>query len=331
NKHVLIATGSKPTNLPNIEVDGEYILNSDHALQLEHLPQSIIIVGGGVIGLEWASLLCDLGVEVTVIEKEASILSGEDIDVQKEVEKQLQKRGILFYTRTDIVLESIKKDTNNVTLQTKKDGVVHDLTAEKMLLAVGRKANTKQIGLQNTEVEMKDGYIVTNDMYQTKETHIYAIGDCIGGMQLAHVASKEGIIAVEHMAKQAPLPLNSLQVPNCVYSYPEVARIGMTEEQAKQAGYEVKIGKFPFQGIGKAQINQTSEGFSKIISDKYTDDILGIHLVGPNVTELISEASLAKTLDATAWEMSQTIHPHPSLSEIMFESSLAVDGLQIHG
>lgn len=331
NKHVLIATGSKPTNLPNIEVDGEYILNSDHALQLDHLPQSIVIIGGGVIGLEWASLLCDLGVKVTVIEKDANVLPAEDTEVQKEVEKQLQKRGVLFYTNTEIIPDSIKKDTNNITLQTEKDGIVHDVTAEKILLAVGRKANTKQIGLQNTEVEMKDGYIVTNEMFQTNESHIYAIGDCIGGMQLAHVASKEGIIAVEHMAKQSPLPLNSLHVPNCVYSYPEVARIGMTEEQAKEAGHEIKIGKFPFQGIGKAQINHTPIGFSKIISDKNTEDILGVHLVGPNVTELISEASLAKTLDATAWEISQTIHPHPSLSEIIFESSLAVDGLQIHG
>src|SRR5699024_808101 len=160
-------------------------------------------------------------------------------EVQKEVEKQLQKRGVLFYTNTEIIPDSIKKDTNNITLQTEKDGIVHDVTAEKILLAVGRKANTKQIGLQNTEVEMNDGYIVTNVTIKTNESHMYAIGGCIGGMQLAHVASKEGIIAVEHMAKQSPLPLNSLHVPNCVYSYPEVARIGMTEEQAKEAGHEI--------------------------------------------------------------------------------------------
>src|SRR5699024_1712925 len=162
--------------------------------------------------------------------------------------------------------DSIIKDTNNITLQTDKDGIVHDVTAEKILLAVGRKANTKQIGLQNTEVERKDGYIVTNEMFQTYESHLYAIGDFIVRIQLTHVASKERIIAVEHMAKQSPLPLNSLHIPNCVYSYPEVARIGMTEEQAKEAGHEIKIGKFPFQGIGKAQINHTPIGFSKIIS-----------------------------------------------------------------
>src|SRR5699024_4688289 len=219
NKHVLIATGSKPTNLPNIEVDGEYILNSDHALQLDHLPQSIVIIGGGVIGLEWASLLCDLGVKVTVIEKDANVLPAEDTEVQKEVETQLPQRGVLFYTNTEIIPDSIKKDTNSITLQTHKDGIVHDVTAEKRLLAVGRKANTKQIVSESTDVETKDGYIVTNEMFQTNESHIYAIGDCIGGMQLAHVASKEGFIAVEHMAKQSPLPLNSLHVPNCVYSY----------------------------------------------------------------------------------------------------------------
>lgn len=331
NKHVLIATGSTPASLPKLEVDGISILNSNHALKLESLPQSIIIVGGGVIGMEWASLLCDLGVEVTLIENDASILRGEDTEIQDEMLQQLEKRGVIFYLSTELIVDSIKKETNLVNVQVKKDDDIFSLSAEKILLAVGRKANINQIGLQNTEVELTNGYIETNNMYQTKESHIYAIGDCIGGMQLAHVASKEGIIAVEHMAKKNPVSLEATNIPSCVYTFPEVAKIGMTEVDAIKAGYEVKIGSFPFQGIGKAHINGDTAGFSKIIIDKNTDDILGIHLIGPNVTELISEASVAKVLDATAWEISQTIHPHPSLSEIISESALAVDGKQIHG
>lgn len=331
SKNVLIATGSVPIHLPELEVDGKYIMHANHALQLETLPNSMIIIGGGVIGIEWASMLQDLGVQVTVIENKSSILVGEDKAIQKEMQKQLEARGVTFYVQTELDIESVTLEDDGVSLEAKTSDDTLHLTADKVLLSVGRKANIQEIGLQNTEVEQKKGFIATNEMYQTKESHIYAIGDCIGGMQLAHVASAEGIIAVEHMANKQPASLDDKNVPTCIYSYPEVARIGLTEEEANEQGYQIKVGKFPFKGIGKAHIHGDAIGFSKIIVDQTTDDIIGVHLVGAQVTDMISEAGLAKVLNATAWEISKTIHPHPSLSEVFFESALAVDGLQIHG
>lgn len=331
NKFVLIATGSTPSNLPNLTVDGEFIMHAHHALELETLPESIVIVGAGAIGIEWASLLQDLGVDVSVIESNATILSETDRDVSKEVQKQLEARGVQFFTNTQLDIDSVAVKNKQVYLQANRKDQVVDLLADKMLLAVGREANIAELGLQNTTIETENGLIQTNEACQTKENHIYAIGDCIGGMQLAHVASAEGVIAVEHMANLNPDPLNTLHVPICVYSHPEVASVGLTEEKAVKLGYKVKIGSFPFQGIGKAHINGDTSGFSKIIIDEITEDVLGVHVVGSYATELISEASLAKALDATAWEVSKTIHPHPSLSEVLFESALAVNGLEIHG
>lgn len=328
---VLIATGSVPRSLPNISVDGVHIMYSNHALQLETLPDSMLIVGGGVIGIEWASMLQDLGVQVTVIEQEESILIDEDKDIRLEVQRQLEKRGVIFHVNTELDTNSVRIADNNVSVEVTCDGETKELQSQKMLISVGRNANIEQLGLQNTEIIQENGVIVTNDMYQTKESHIYAIGDCIGGMQLAHVASAEGMVAVEHMAGQQPNKIHPLHIPTCIYAYPEVGRIGLTEEQAIKNGYQIKVGKFPFQGIGKAHINGDASGFSKIIVDQATEDILGIHLVGAQVTDMISEAGIAKVLDATAWEISKSIHPHPSLSEVIYESALAVDGLQIHG
>jgi dihydrolipoamide dehydrogenase len=200
-----------------------------------------------------------------------------------------------------------------------------------MLVSVGRSANVTNIGLENTDIVVENGVINTNQYYQTKETHIYAIGDVIGGMQLAHVASHEGIIAVEHMADKQPHPMKPEQVPTCIYSNPEVASVGLTESQAKEQGYEVKVGKFPFQAIGKALVYGETDGFVKIVADKNSDDLLGVHMVGPHVTDMISEAGLAKVLDATPWEIAESIHPHPTLAEAIGEAAMAVDGNQIHG
>ena len=330
-KNVLIATGSKPNHLANLTVDGTFILHSSHALQLDTLPNSMIIIGGGVIGIEWASMLQDLGVQVTVIETKDSILIDEDEDVKQEVQKQLEDRGVIFHVKTEIDTNSVRLEETGISLDATKENETIHLQADKLLLSVGRTANIQHIGLQNTEIELNNDCIRTNEMYQTKESHIYAIGDCIGGMQLAHVAAQEGIVAVEHMANKQPDPINEMNVPVCIYSYPEVARIGLTEKKAIESGFDIKVGKFPFQAVGKAHIYGDVKGFAKIIVDKKSDDIVGVHLVGPQVTDMISEASLAKVLNATTWEISKTIHPHPSLSEVFFESALAVDGLQIHG
>ncbi len=329
-KNVLIATGSRPKKLEGIEFDGEIILSSDDCLNMERLPNSMLIIGGGVIGVEWASMLADLDVDVTIVEYAERLIPSEDEEISKELANSLKKKGVQVLTNAKVLAETLKK-SNRVKIQVEIGHERKELEADKVLLSVGRIANTNDLGLENTDIELHDGKIRVNDFYQTKESHIYAIGDCIGGIQLAHVASREGIIAVEHMAGLNPTTLNERQVPKCIYSSPEVASIGLTEQKAKDLGYSIKVGKFPFKAIGKALVNGKTDGFVKMIADKKTDDLLGVHLIGSNVTELISEASLATLLDATPWEIAEAIHPHPTLSEIFAEVSMAVDGKAIHG
>ncbi|MED0587602.1 dihydrolipoyl dehydrogenase [Bacillus subtilis] len=329
-KQVIIATGSRPRMLPGLEADGKSVLTSDEALQMEELPQSIIIVGGGVIGIEWASMLHDFGVKVTVIEYADRILPTEDLEISKEMESLLKKKGIQFITGAKVLPDTMTKTSDDISIQAEKDGETVTYSAEKMLVSIGRQANIEGIGLENTDIVTENGMISVNESCQTKESHIYAIGDVIGGLQLAHVASHEGIIAVEHFAGLNPHPLDPTLVPKCIYSSPEVASVGLTEDEAKANGHNVKIGKFPFMAIGKALVYGESDGFVKIVADRDTDDILGVHMIGPHVTDMISEAGLAKVLDATPWEVGQTIHPHPTLSEAIGEAALAVDGKAIH-
>ncbi|GIO28538.1 dihydrolipoyl dehydrogenase [Ornithinibacillus bavariensis] len=329
-KNVLIATGSSPRTLPGLDIDGDYVMSSDEALQMDSLPKSIIIIGGGVIGIEWASMLADFGTEVTVVEYLDQILPTEDMDVAREVEKLLKRKGVTFVKGAKVLPETLVKD-KGVSIEAELAGEKKAFSADKILVSVGRQANTTNVGIENTDIVLEKGYIKTSEFYQTKESHIYAIGDVIGGMQLAHVASHEGIIAVEHMFGCNPEPINYDNIPACIYSNPEAASVGLTEKQAKEKGFSVKVGKFPFKAIGKALVYGESDGFVKIIMNQENEDLLGIHMVGPHVTDLISEAGLAKVLDATPWEISHTIHPHPTLSEIMGEAALAVEGLQIHG
>lgn len=329
-KQVIIATGSRPRMLPGLEVDGKSVLTSDEALQMEELPQSIIIVGGGVIGIEWASMLHDFGVKVTVIEYADRILPTEDLEISKEMESLLKKKGIQFITGAKVLPDTMTKTSDDISIQAEKDGETVTYSAEKMLVSIGRQANIEGIGLENTDIVTENGMISVNESCQTKESHIYAIGDVIGGLQLAHVASHEGIIAVEHFAGLNPHPLDPTLVPKCIYSSPEAASVGLTEDEAKANGHNVKIGKFPFMAIGKALVYGESDGFVKIVADRDTDDILGVHMIGPHVTDMISEAGLAKVLDATPWEVGQTIHPHPTLSEAIGEAALAADGKAIH-
>jgi dihydrolipoamide dehydrogenase len=329
-KNVLIATGSRPRTLPGLEIDGEYVMSSDEALQLEALPSSIIIVGGGVIGIEWASMLSDFGVEVTVIEYADRIIPTEDRDISKEMQRLLKKKGLKLVTSAKVLPETLIRD-NGVSISAEVKGEVKEFKAEKLLVSVGRQANTEGIGLENTEIQVEKGFIVTNEVLQTKESHIYAIGDVIGGLQLAHVASHEGIVAVEHIVGENPTPIDYNLVSRCIYSNPEVGSVGITEEQAKDKGHKVKVGKFSFRAIGKALVFGEADGFVKIIADEETDDILGVHMIGPHVTDMISEAGLAMVLDAVPWEIAHTIHPHPTLSEAIGEAALAVDGKAIHG
>lgn len=328
-KNVLIATGSNPKSLPDLKIDGENVISSFEALQMEELPKSIIIIGGGVIGIEWASMLNDFEVEVTVLEFEEEILSTEDREIAKEAKKLLKKKGIHFVTgaKVDSNSLSIAEEVSIIAQVGEED---QTYSADKILVSVGRQANTMNIGIENTDIQIEKDSIVVNKYYQTEESHIYAIGDVIGGMQLAHVASREGMIAVEHIANTNPVPLDYNNVPACVYSTPEIASVGLTEQQALEQGFELQVGKFPFNAVGKALVLGDTSGFVKIIKNKETEDLLGVHMIGPNVTDMISEVGLAKVLDATPWEISQSIHPHPSLSEVIGETALAVEGLQIH-
>jgi len=328
-KNVIIATGSRPRTLPGLEIDREYVMTSDEALQLESLPTSIIIVGGGVIGIEWASMLHDFGVDVTVIEYADRIIPTEDKEISKEMQRLMKKKGIKLVTSAKVLPETMVRD-NGVAISAEVKGTVKEFKAEKLLVSVGRQANTEGIGLENTEIQIEKGFIATNEFFQTKESHIYAIGDVIGGLQLAHVASHEGIIAVEHIAGKDPSPLQYHLVSRCIYSNPEVSSVGITEDQAIEKGHKVKTGKFSFRAIGKALVFGESDGFVKIVADEETNDILGVHMIGPHVTDMITEAGLAMVLDATPWEIAHTIHPHPTLSEAIGEAALAVDGKAIH-
>ncbi|WP_138493020.1 dihydrolipoyl dehydrogenase [Paenibacillus pinistramenti] len=328
--NLIIATGSRPRLLPGLEPDGTHILSSDEALELKDLPASILIVGGGVIGVEWASMLHDFGVSVTVVEAAPQLLPNEDKDIAKELNRLLERRGIKVLTNARIKPETLHKNEGNITIQAVIGDKETELSAEKLLLSIGRQANVEGIGLENTDIALKDGFIRVNDSMQTTEPHIYAIGDCIGGLQLAHAASHEGVTAAEHLAgAPSGVKSNPLHTPRCVYTRPEVASVGMTEQEAAGKGYKLKVGKFPFSAIGKALVYGEKDGFVKLIADESTGDLLGVHMIGPHVTDLIGEAALAQVLDASPWEIAHTVHAHPTLAEIMGEAALAVDGLSL--
>ncbi|MFD1926615.1 dihydrolipoyl dehydrogenase [Sporosarcina siberiensis] len=329
-KQLIVATGSRPKSLPGLTIDEVNVLSSDGALSMKTLPKSMLIVGGGVIGIEWASMLNDFGVDVTVVEYAERIIPTEDEDISKEMKKLLSKKGITFVTGAKVLPETFIQNDDSLTISADINGEMKEFTAEKMLVSIGRQANVEGIGIENTEIEVVNGFIKTKPTYQTKEHHIYAIGDVIGGLQLAHVASHEGIAAVEHIAGLKNEKIDYTKISRCIYSSPEASSVGLTESQAKEQGHSVKVGKFPFMAIGKALVNGNSDGFVKIIADKDTNDILGVHMIGSHVTDLISEAGLAMVLDATPWEVASTIHPHPSLSEVIGEAALAVDGIAIH-
>lgn len=328
--NVVIATGSIPKLLKGIEADGEYIMTSDDALEMNELPKSIIIIGGGVIGMEWASLLSDFGVEVTIVEFMPRILPLEDNEISKEMLRIMKKKKVKIHTDTKVLADTIKIINDKVELDSSKGEKTIHLTADKVLLSVGREAVIDNLGLETTQVMTEKGFIVVNDFYQTNEPNIYAIGDCIGGLQLAHVASHEGIIAVEHIAGNEVKKLDYSTVPKCTFTNPEIASVGLSEEEAKERGDNVKIGKFQFRGIGKSLVYGETDGFVKLVVDKNTNNLLGAHMIGPHVTDMITEAGLNKVLEGSSVDIAHTIHPHPTLSEAIMEAALDVDDKAIH-
>jgi dihydrolipoamide dehydrogenase len=329
SENLIIATGSRPRTLPGLEIDGTYVMTSDEALRMEALPQSILIIGGGVIGVEWASLLSDFGVDVTILEYETRLVPTEDEEISKELERIFKRRKLKIVTGAKVASDSVQIKGGMVSLQAELKGEMVTYQAEKVLVSVGRLANVENIGLESTDIKLERGVIRVNSYMQTSESHIYAVGDVIGGLQLAHAAGHEGITAAEHIADQPPHAMSSHLTPRCIYSRPEMASVGWTEKQAVERGHEVKVGKFNYKAIGKALVFGDSDGFVKVVADAKTNDILGVHMIGPHVTDNISEAALAQVLEATPWEVGQTIHPHPTLSEALGEAMLAVDGKAI--
>lgn len=325
NKQVLICTGSSPRELPFLPFDHEVVLSSDDMMTMETLPKSMAIIGGGVIGLEFASLLCDLGVEVTVIEAGDKVLPMEEPKISKVLQKALADKGIKFFVGEKLSEENVKVSTSGITLNLKET-----VEAEKVLVAIGRAPNADDIGLNNTKVETERGFIKVNDQYQTKEKHIYAVGDVIGNLQLAHVATKEGIIAVETMKDMNPVKLDYDTVPKCIYTSPEVASIGMTAATAKEKGIDIVTKSVPFNAIGKAVIAGNKNGTAMLHKNKETEEIVGLSMIGPNVTELINEVALAKFMNASTLELGMAVHAHPSIGEILMELGLAAEGRAIH-
>ncbi|MGW7870168.1 dihydrolipoyl dehydrogenase [Staphylococcus xylosus] len=329
NNNVLITTGSQPMSLPFLSFDHKVVLSSDDILQLEQLPNNLAIIGGGVIGLEFASLMTDFGVDVIVIEAGARILPTESKAIAKTLRKELTDRGVAFYENTQLSESDITVDKDHINIKL-NDEIVQ---FEKALISIGRLPNTDDIGLNNTKIQLTDKkHIVVNEYQQTDDKHIYAAGDCIGNLQLAHVGSKEGIIAIEHMFDQSPLPIDYNKMPKCVYTQPEVASIGLNMDQAKSENIKAKAVKVPFKAIGKAVIEKTTNqsGFCEVIIDQEQDTVLGLNMIGPHVTELINEVSLFQFMNGSTLELGLTTHAHPSLSEVLMELGLKVENRSIH-
>jgi dihydrolipoamide dehydrogenase len=329
-KNIIIATGSEARMIPGLTPDPEFILTNIEILNLTAVPKSLIIIGAGAVGVEFASIFKRFGTDVTVIEMLPRIVPVEDEDISKELERVFKKQKIRV--ETGAKAENIQKTGKGIKLtMTTKDGKKEELEAEKLLVAVGRKPNTENIGLENTKVELDRGFIKVDAQQRTAEPGVYAIGDVVAGTpQLAHVATREGMIAVAHMAGKPATPINKNRIPGATYTQPGIGSVGLTEAQARAQGYKVKVGRFPFAGDSRATILGHHEGFIKVVADETYGEILGVHIIGPEGFELIAEAVTAMEAEATVEVMMQTIHAHPTLYEALGEAFNAVYGLSIN-
>ena len=322
---IIIATGARPKWFPGMEPDGDRVITSKEAMVQEEQPKSLIIIGAGAIGIEFAHFYNTYGTEVTVIEALPAILPVEDEDVSKELLGIFKKRKMNILTNTFV--EKIKRLKTKVKVHT-KDGQI--IEADKALIAVGVKGNIDDIGLEEVGINLDKGWISTDGYMQTNIEGVYAIGDVAGPPWLAHVASEEGIIAAEHLSGKNPEPMKYDNIPGCTYCHPEVASVGLTEKAAREAGYELKIGNFPFRALGKAMAVGDTDGFVKVIYDAKYGELLGCHIIGAEATNLITEAGIARKLEATWHEILTTIHPHPTLSEAIMEATADALGEAVH-
>ena len=327
-KNIILAMGSVPRDLPHIKADGKRIINSDHILKLTEIPKSMLVIGAGAVGCEFASIFARFGTKATIVEVMPQLLPIEDEDISKEFTRIFKKKGIEVFT--DAKVESCEVTANGVKSVVSVKGKQQTIETDLVLSATGRRGVTENCGLEGTKVKIDRGFVQVDGFMRTGEPNVYAIGDIVPTPALAHCASAEGILAVEHMAGKEVRPINYDHVPNATYTDPEVASVGLTEKKAKERGYDVKIGKFPFTANSKAKIIGEAGGLVKYVSDKKYDELLGVHIVGPKATELIVEACAALELEATTESIARTIHAHPTLSEALMEAAEDVAGHSIH-
>jgi len=331
--NLIVATGSAPRPLPGLEPDGRLIITSDEALTRSDVPGRVTIVGAGAIGVEWASMYSDFGAEVTLVEFADRIVPLEDPEIGKELARVFRKRGIAIHVASTVDPESLKKTENEISfIVGTKDGAKRtDLTADAILVAIGRQPLTANIGLEEIPgVTLDRGYVTVDEFMRTGAEHMYAIGDIVPGFALAHVASHEAVVAVEHLAGHDPEPVRMDLMPRVTFCRPQIASVGMSEEEAKAAGHEIKTGSFPFRALGKATIVGEIDGFAKFVADAESGLLLGAHIIGPHAGDLLAEPTLARLVEATTAEIAMSVHAHPTLTEVLAEAALAVDGAAIH-
>jgi len=326
---IIVATGARARTIPGVEVDGERIITSRHALEMRELPASVIIVGAGPIGMEFAHLWHTYGAEVTIVEMLPRPLPQEDDETSREVERAFRRRKVRVLTSTRV--ERVEHWADGVRVRVRKDAGVEEIVeAEKVLIAIGVRPNSGDLGLEATGVRLEQGWVVVDERMRTTTPGIWAIGDVTGKMPLAHVASAQGIVAVEDIAGADPQPLDYNAMPGCTYCQPQVASFGLTEAQARQQGYKVRVGKFPFRANGKALALEDYEGFVKLVVDGMSGWLLGAHLVGPEVTELLPELVLTRNAELLPEQVARSVHAHPTLSEVLMEAAHGVFGKPIH-
>ena len=330
---VILATGSRVKSLPGLEPDGKRIVTSDDILTGAPLPKDVIVIGAGAVGVEFASMYHDLGVKTTLLEYLPALVPLEDREVSQALERSFTRRGMTVMTSARFDAKAVKATKAGVTLSVGPDGKdASEIQAEMLLVATGRAPNIENVGLETTRAEVEKGFVkVDLRTMRTREPHLYAIGDAVGGLMLAHTAGHEGILAAHTIAGDRDThPMDYTAQPRATYCRPEIASVGLTEQQVQERGLPYKVGKVPFQAIAKAIIGGEYEGFAKVIGNPETGDTLGVHVIGPHATDLIAEATLAFSLEATPWEVGGATHPHPTLSEVIGEAALAVDGRSIN-
>jgi dihydrolipoamide dehydrogenase len=333
-KEIVVATGSAPRSVPGVQIDRQRIISSDEAIQLREVPKAIVIIGSGAVGVEFASIFRRFGSQITLIELLPRLVPSEDESVSAELEKSFKKQGMAILTGTKVTKASANATGVSLDVQA-PDGKSQAISAELLLVATGRGPVTTDLGADALGITLDRGYVVVDEIYRTSVAHVSAIGDVItlgrgAHPQLAHVSSMEGVIVAERLAGKPVQPLNYDQVPACTYCDPEIASVGLTEAEATQRGYDVRVGSFPFGVLGRAKMAGESEGFVKIVAERRYDEVLGVHMIGPRSTELIAEAVVALRLECTVEELTKTIHAHPTFSEAVAEAAHATHGAAIH-